>query len=205
MRRQNLSDLMRGQLARVALQAQEAIGREAFGMAWSSEASDWTALSDITDWIEANGDIRGLVSRVPDRKAAPRRCEAIIGARDSWRDLLAVLLSDLKANAEATLTAETAMALPGSEVSSRLSGWRNGGEDLTTWVGWPWTIIDARPRRASPTSSRRPRRHFWQPSAKESQGPMSLRGACLTFAPRKSRLRSSGMFGRPSRRPESVK
>lgn len=135
-RRQNLSDLMRGQLARVALQAQEAMGDEAFGTAWSSEASDWAALSDITDWIEANGDIRGLASRVPDRKAAPRHCEAIIGARDSWRDLLAVLLSDLKANSEATLTAETAMALPGSEVSGRLSAWRNGGEDLTTWVGY---------------------------------------------------------------------
>jgi very-short-patch-repair endonuclease len=135
-RRQNLSDLMRGQVARADIQAQEGVGRDAFGDQWNSDKSDWVALSAIANWIQANGDIRILASRVSERQGLPSRCEAILTARDNWRELLSALLSVLKATSEAAITAENVLTLVSSETSTRLAAWRDGGEALTVWVGY---------------------------------------------------------------------
>lgn len=135
-RRKNLSELIRGQAAWSALRAQAEMGHRAFGSQWRETKSDWASLSAIVDWIDSNRDIRVLASRVPERSALPERCEAIISARDAWKDVLAAALLDLKATPEAALTAENALTLASSETSSRLTAWQNGGEALTTWVSY---------------------------------------------------------------------
>lgn len=135
-RRKNLSELLRGQAALKALRAQTATGQSAFGNQWHETKSDWKSLSAVVDWVERNRDIRVLASRVPERAALPARCEAIIVARDAWRDLLAAALVDVKATSEAALTAENALTLASSETFSRLTAWQNGGEALTTWVSY---------------------------------------------------------------------
>ena len=136
LRRQNLTSLARAQIARRELEAQGQVGLEAFDVDWRGEGSDWSAMFEIADWVDANGDIRGLAARIPDRKSAPSRCETIIVVRDAWRKALNDLLADLKATSEAAVTAESVMALPAEEVSSRLKAWQSGGEALTVWVGY---------------------------------------------------------------------
>jgi len=135
-RRQNLENLTSGQVARADLRARGSDGRAAFGLRWNGETSDWTVLADIADWIEANADIRMLASRVPEKVQLPSRCEAVIAAKAGWAEAFGALLHDLKATRGAALTADNIQTLSGAEVSARLAAWRDGGEALTTWIGY---------------------------------------------------------------------
>ncbi|QFU33182.1 DUF3320 domain-containing protein [Brevundimonas sp. Bb-A] len=135
-RRDDLSALVRGQASRAELKAQELLGREAFGGRWNGEVSDWGALSDISTWIEGNGDIRILAAGISDRPTLPGRCDDLISLRATWSNAFGNLLSDLEADSGAALTAENVLTLPTSDVSDRLAAWRDGGEALTSWVAY---------------------------------------------------------------------
>lgn len=134
--RDNLVSLAQGQAERAAILAQEPSGCEAFGSLWESDASDWESLSGIADWIEANADIRLLAARVPDKVNLPGRSESLIACRDEWVQALSHLLADLKATPEAVLTTGSLSTLGGSELAARLAAWSDGGEALTTWIGY---------------------------------------------------------------------
>ncbi len=135
-RRDNLSSLTEGKAARAALLAQEFTGREAFGSLWSSDTSDWKMLSGIADWIEANADIRLLATRVPDKETLPDRSEGLIARSEEWLQALNDLLADLKATPEALLTIGNVSTLGAAELATSLAAWRDGGELLTTWIGY---------------------------------------------------------------------
>jgi hypothetical protein len=135
-RRRNLADLTQGQVAKAALLAQDAAGREAFGPLWHSDDSDWDMLFVIANWIEANADIRLLSARVPDKETLPARCERLIVQKQDWTRATGDLLADLKATPEAMLTLDNVSTLAGAELSARLAAWRDGGEALTTWIGY---------------------------------------------------------------------
>jgi very-short-patch-repair endonuclease len=135
-RRENLASLVQGQSARAALRSQEPSGREAFGDLWGSDASNWEKLSGIAAWIEASDDIRLLAARVPDKAALPGRSEDLIARRDTWAQALGELLADLKATPEAVITTDNVSSLGGTELAARIAAWRDGGEALTTWIGY---------------------------------------------------------------------
>lgn len=135
-RRQSLADLIRGQSARAALAAHDSAAHEAFGQLWRGENSAWSELSVVVDWVAANPDIRTLAARVGERAALPARIEALTKDSLAWREDFALLLADLKVTPEAALTANAVSTLAASEVSARIAAWRDGGEALTTWIGY---------------------------------------------------------------------
>lgn len=135
-RRDNLGSLIRGQAARAAIAAQDATGKEAFGTLWNGDRSDWSELSAIAAWVESNADIRLLAARVEDREGAAARCKQILATRDAWMGDLLDILAELKATPDAALTERNALTLPGAELGARLNAWRDGGEALTTWIGY---------------------------------------------------------------------
>jgi very-short-patch-repair endonuclease len=134
---------MGGQAARAALLASEATAQSAFGPAWRGAASDWAALSAAADWIIAHPDTRRLASRVRDRAALPERSAAAMAARDAWFADVESLLRDLKAGPQAAVTAVRLRTAPILASATDLQAWRDGGEALTSWVGYRARVRDA--------------------------------------------------------------
>ncbi len=135
-RRDRLRDLMLGQFALGKLQQGDQLGRSAFGSAWKSADSDWTALLEATDWIEANADIRQLASCIDDRGNLATRCRAASTSGDAWVSDVATLLTDIKAGSKAALTASALRTTPSIRLADRIAAWRDGGEALTSWVSY---------------------------------------------------------------------
>jgi very-short-patch-repair endonuclease len=135
-RLRDLADLSKGQGRRAALVSADAQGRAAFGSRWRAEASDWTELSQATSWLEINGDIRALASRIADRIGLASRWEASLAARDVWAADVGALLGDLKAGAEAAVVTEHLLMTPVAILGAHLAAWRDGGEQLTSWVNY---------------------------------------------------------------------
>jgi len=135
-RRQTLNDLAKGQARSAALNACASQGRAALGSAWRDLESDWTALSEAASWLEANGDIRGLASRIADRAGLAAHFDAALLTREQWIADVQTILADLKAGAEAAVVADRLSATPVATLAAHLAAWRDGGEALTSWVSY---------------------------------------------------------------------
>lgn len=135
-RRQALDDLARGQAAAAALVAGELNGKAAFGANWQGAQSDWETLASAADWLVANADIRHKAARISDRADLKKRSDAALSARDRWIGDLEQLLVDLNASVEAGVVAAQLRTTPVDSLSMQLVAWRDGGEALTSWVGY---------------------------------------------------------------------
>ena len=135
-RRDHLRDLMLGQAAFVKLREGQEIGQSAFGTAWKHADSDWTGLSTAAEWIGANADLRGLASRIDSRTDLAARIQTAANSGDAWVSDVEVLLTDIKAGANAALVAGSLRATATTVITVRIAAWRDGGESLTSWVSY---------------------------------------------------------------------
>jgi len=135
-RRQALSKLAQGQVATQSIEDAESVARLAFGKAWQGRQSDWLTLTTIVDWMDANADIRLLAARIKDRAGLKTKAELAMVARDSWLSDMARLLGDIKANPDALVTVVSLLTVPVASLTSHLAAWRDGGEALTSWIGY---------------------------------------------------------------------
>lgn len=135
-RRQGLDDLALGQAAAAALVAADPVARAAFGANWRGAQSEWEMLASAADWLMANADIRHQAARIPDRSSLKARSDATLSLRDQWIGDVETLLTDLKASAEAAVAAERLNTTPVNLLATHLAAWRDGGEALTSWVGY---------------------------------------------------------------------
>ncbi len=135
-RRRLLDDLAELQRKDAAIVELAEIGIAAFGTAWRGTSSDWSALRTTADWIQANGDIRLLSSRIDDR-AAPAADATLVEANAK------VLLEDLTAIGEQlrldlgiAFGRETFAATPLADLRAHLERWHQSGERLTQWTAY---------------------------------------------------------------------
>ncbi|MDB5475664.1 MAG: putative superfamily and helicase protein [Phenylobacterium sp.] len=135
-RRAALADLAQGQAAAGQLAAGAQDARSAFGAQWKGELSDWEVLSSTADWMAANGDIRRQAARVPDRPILKAKSDMVLSLRDQWINEVETLLLDLKGSDEAVVAAGRLSKTPVSLLASHIAAWRDGGEALTSWVGY---------------------------------------------------------------------
>lgn len=135
-RRQALDDLAKGQAREAALIAGGPQGRAAFGSEWRDLQSDWAGLSEAATWLETNGDIRALASRIADRAGLAARWRGALITRDQWIVDVQAMLVDLRAGAEAALVTGHLTTAPVATLAARLAAWRDGGEALTSWVNY---------------------------------------------------------------------
>ena len=135
-RLERLAELVRGQQAAAELRRGDDLGRSVFGDQWKGSNSAWAILSAAADWIEANQDVRLLASRIEDRADLALRTSASGAAGESWSKDVEALLTHLKAGPKAALSAPHLGTTPLALLAVRLAGWRDGGEALTSWVGY---------------------------------------------------------------------
>lgn len=135
-RRQALQKLAQGQAAAASIQAAEEVARSAFGVAWQGRQSDWSSLEPMADWLQANADIRHLASRITDRPSVKARSDAALTVRDAWLADTIGVLNDIEATSDARITSDSLPVELLDLLETRFADWRDGGEALTSWVGY---------------------------------------------------------------------
>jgi len=135
-RRANLAALAEGQATASQVVESGELGTTVFGPAWHGLTSDWPTLCAAAEWVGDNLDIYRLTSRVSDRPDLARRCALAVEERERFLSTLSELLTDLRADASAAITASTAPEMPLTELTGRLAAWRDGGELLSKWVAY---------------------------------------------------------------------
>ncbi|WP_082670098.1 DUF3320 domain-containing protein [Sphingomonas sanguinis] len=136
LRRARLTELDELQSKAAKLRDLHDLGTSAFGTAWRSTSSEWSDLRSAADWISANGDIRLLASRVPDRQAAADAAAKLGAEASSLRADLQSLADDLHLNMAAALAANTFAEVPLETVSRHMERWRTSGEQLFQWTAY---------------------------------------------------------------------
>lgn len=143
-RLQLLEALQEGQRRARELGAAETLGHAAFANAWRGAASDWPALVRAAAWLGANGDVRVVAARIPDRQALGREADELEGRRDAAVADLTALSARLELNpAEAFGTASITEA-PLATLRDRLALWAETGEQLSRWTGYRDRAVKAR-------------------------------------------------------------
>ncbi|WP_457310064.1 DUF3320 domain-containing protein [Sphingomonas sp. UYAg733] len=136
LRRSRLAALADGQHAAAAITEGEPLGGEVFGDAWRAAQSDWAALLHAAEWIDANSDIRLLVSGIADHTRPQHLAEAAAQTLAVLERDLAALFDYLQLDREyafgATDLAEIQLAL----LRSRLAAWAVSAEQLFQWVAY---------------------------------------------------------------------
>ncbi len=135
-RRRLLDDLAELQRKDAAIVELAEVGTAAFGTAWRGTRSDWSALRTTADWIQANGDIRLLSSRIDDR-GAPAADAALVeaNAKGLLEDLTAIG-EQLRLDLGIALGRETFAATPLADLRAHLERWHQSGERLTQWTAY---------------------------------------------------------------------
>jgi very-short-patch-repair endonuclease len=135
-RRRLLTILDEGQTASKALEAKNALGEQAFEGSWSGRTSDWVVLRGAASWLKANGDIRELASRIPDRAKAARTAIALVHDRNSLIDDLSVMFDVLMLDRQKALGGVDISTLSLEQLASRLDVWLSRPEDLSKWIDY---------------------------------------------------------------------
>jgi very-short-patch-repair endonuclease len=135
-RRRRLAGLEELQAKVAKLHDLQDLGSAGFGDAWGGIASDWSTLRSAADWIQANGDIRLLASRVTDRKATADAAEQLGARAASIEADLQALIDDLCLDVAAAFDAQTLPRVPLEVLTVHLDRWRNSGEQLFQWTAY---------------------------------------------------------------------
>ncbi|WP_041358227.1 DUF3320 domain-containing protein [Methylorubrum extorquens] len=131
-----LARLTAAQEAGDALEAADALGRTAFGLAWRGSASDWPALRSVAEWVTDNADIRVQSARVSDRVALAKRAEAAAAEARRLTTDLDALFADLRLEVVARFTHPGAGTIPTETLRSAVARWGTEIEGLSKWVAY---------------------------------------------------------------------
>lgn len=136
-----------------AIDAQDDLGRLAFGSAWQGRWSAWTELTQATGWLEAHGTLRALAARLPDRRSLATLATRLAAEAHAVMDEALQVLAFLKAE-PTILGASTATEVPLASLSDRLRGWLDASEQLSKWVAYKERADQARSRGLGPVVDR---------------------------------------------------
>ena len=112
------------------------LGATAFGRTWSGAGSDWSVLRSAADWIQTNGDIRLLTSRVGVPRAQADAADRLRGQADALGNELDAIASQLRLDMGAAFGAEAFARLPIDGIVRHLGRWRTSGESLFQWTAY---------------------------------------------------------------------
>lgn len=143
-RRRRLTLLVEAREASAAVKSGNMLGQEAFDDAWKGLDSDWTVLTAASVWQQANGDIRTLASRVPDRSAAASTASALVQKRDALVTGLVAICNALKLDRVSAFEGDDLAQLPIERIAGRLERWLAEPEALSNWVGYRDRALQAR-------------------------------------------------------------
>lgn len=131
-----LQTVVAGQRAAASIEEGEAAGRSAFGERWSGQASDWTFLREVADWVGRNGDIRLLVGRIEDRGEPLRRARQLDEERATLSSNLSALFDLLQLDRQLALGSADPEAAEISALQAKLTLWAASNERLFQWVAY---------------------------------------------------------------------
>jgi very-short-patch-repair endonuclease len=135
-----LDALIAGQRARAALAAGDALGRTAFGSAWSGEASAWAELEGIIAWVEGfraaglEDSYRQVFGALEDPAglAAPAaRLAAAVAAAEA---ALVALASELNLDHPSAFQTKDHRGTDLSVLRPRLATWAKRSDELPDWI-----------------------------------------------------------------------
>ncbi len=135
-RRRLLDDLVELQAKDAAIGVLADVGTTAFGTAWRGTGSDWGSLRLSADWIQANGDIRLLSSRIDDRAAPAADAARVDADTTALLDELNAIGEQLRLDVAAALGRETFATTPIADLRAHLERWHQSGERLTQWTAY---------------------------------------------------------------------
>ncbi len=135
-RRARLAELDELQAKSSKLRDLDDLGTIGFGGTWRGATSEWSGLRSAADWIAANGDIRLLASRVPDRTAAAVEADRLGHEAAALEADLDTLAGDLRLDITASLGAKTFAAVPFGTLARHMERWRSSGEQLFQWTAY---------------------------------------------------------------------
>ena len=135
-RRTRLDELLELQRTAARLGDIHDLGRTAFGSAWNGAGSDWPTLRSAADWIQANGDIRLLTSRVGDRRAQADSADRLRRQAKELETELDVIAGQLRLDMTAAFGVETFTRLSIDGAVRHLERWRSSGESLFHWTAY---------------------------------------------------------------------
>ncbi|WDF72263.1 DUF3320 domain-containing protein [Novosphingobium sp. KACC 22771] len=136
LRLETLDDLAEGQRCAASLDDNESLGQSAFDLSWQGRASAWADLSSMADWINGNGDIRMLASRVMDRQVLEPVANTLERDGEVFVADINGLLGDLHCDTSTALGTSDLAAVPFVQLRQRLEEWAIGGEQLSKWVAY---------------------------------------------------------------------
>jgi very-short-patch-repair endonuclease len=125
------------------LESLDSLGRAAFGTLWKGSESNWTQLSDVTDWIGQNMDIRVLTSRVVDRSAVATQSRNVLAKREVLLHDLEALVAFLKADTAIVFGTRQLSEAQLSVIAQKLSQWIETEEQLSKWAAYRGRAEDA--------------------------------------------------------------
>ena len=138
------AELAAGRESAHALQDGEPLGRAAFGAAWQGKTSDWHKLRAAADWVIANSDLRGLVSRLDDRARPAERAGAAEQQSERFVADLRGLYADLQFSPLAALGTDCIASVPAATLAEQLAAWLAAEESLSNWVAYRGRAARAR-------------------------------------------------------------
>ena len=111
-------------------------GLAAFGSAWRGTGSDWAGLGRAADWIDANGDVRHLAARIPDRTSLGPMADAMEAGCASILAGIDELLSALATDSGRIFGFSSVADTPVVAIEDRLALWTANAELLSKWVAY---------------------------------------------------------------------
>jgi hypothetical protein len=146
-----LDDLLAARRHLLALREHAEIGRQAFGVAWHGENSDWEQLTAVIAWVDGEAkaylgpDFHETFCKI-DQREDFAEMSGSLGERLGEALLAAKAVKDEVALNLVTAFDQSAFeSVPLAALEERLAQWRARLEDLTRWNTWFLRAVRARP------------------------------------------------------------
>lgn len=123
---------------------QDEQARSAFGPSWQGIDSDWSSLSDGTEWIGTHGNLRLLVAKLPQRQDLIDRAWRTQDDADALSNDIALLATELQADATTLFGVLNFRDVPIKAAGTKVTSWIGSTEQLSKWVTYAERASKAR-------------------------------------------------------------
>lgn len=137
-----LDDLLTGHRHMLALRERAEIGRQAFGVAWRCEDSDWDQLTAVIDWVggEAEAclgpDFHQMFGELDEQEDFAALSTSLGERLDEARLAAEGVKDQLALNLTTAFNCSAFETVPLGALEERLIQWHASLEDLTRWATW---------------------------------------------------------------------
>lgn len=136
-----IDQVIAGRKASQDLATNDSLGKEAFGLAWRGEKSDWATLRCVIGWMETNPptlarEICHVAARISDRGAIGGAVRDIGNAYPKFLADLRALFTELDLDIAIAFDAAAVENIDMATLAVRLAAWVDRAEDLSKWIAY---------------------------------------------------------------------